>query len=140
MVGILVIAHNGLGDSLQDCVRHVLGNAPAHLKAMSILADDDPQQKEMEARVLLTQLDQGDGILVLTDVFGATPSNIAKRLCKPGYIEGVSGVNLPMLLRVVSCSGKPLTEMVQRALDGGRDCIVTFNSEDNDAATRCSDY
>ena len=140
MVGILLITHNGLGDSLIDCVRHVLGVAPAHVRALSVLAKDDPVRKEEEARALIAQLDKGKGVLLLSDVYGATPCNIAKRLCQPGRIEGVAGVNLPMLLRVASYSNKPLHELVQRALDGGRECIVTLDSEGCDAATRSTDY
>ncbi len=140
MVGILLITHNGLGDSLIDCVRHVLGVAPAHVRALSVLAKDDPVRKEEEARALIAQLDKGKGVLLLSDVYGATPCNIAKRLCQPGRIEGVAGVNLPMLLRVASYSNKPLHELVQRALDGGRECIVTIDSEGCDAATRSTDY
>ncbi len=138
MVGILLITHNGLGDSLIDCVRHVLGVAPAHLKALSVLASDDPAQKEEEARVLIAQLDKGKGVLLLSDVFGATPCNIAQRLCQPGRIEGVAGVNLPMLLRVGCYSNKPLNELVQRALEGGKECIVTIDSKGCDAATGCA--
>jgi mannose PTS system EIIA component len=138
LVGILLITHNGLGDSLIDCVRHVLGVAPAHVRALSVLAQDDPVRKEEEARALIAQLDKGRGVLLLSDVFGATPCNIARRLCKPGRIEGVAGVNLPMLLRVASYSNKPLDELVQRALDGGRECIVTIDSEGCDAATGCA--
>ncbi len=140
MVGILLITHNGLGDSLIDCVRHVLGVAPAHVKALSVLANDDPELKQKEANALIAQLDKGQGVLLLSDVFGATPCNIARRLSQPGRIEGVAGVNLPMLLRVACYSNKPLDELVQRALDGGRDCIVTIDSEGFDAATRCTDY
>ena len=140
MVGILLITHNGLGDSLIDCVRHVLGVAPAHVRALSVLAKDDPVRKEEEARALIAQLDKGRGVLLLSDVFGATPSNIARRLCQPGRIEGVAGVNLPMLLRVASYSNKPLDELVQRALDGGRECIVTIDSEGSDAATGCANH
>ncbi len=140
MVGILLITHNGLGDSLIDCVRHVLGVAPAHLKALSVLATDDTAQKEEEARTLIAQLDKGKGVLLLSDVYGATPCNIARRLCQPGRIEGVAGVNLPMLLRVACYINKPLDEMVQRALDGGRECIVTLNSEGSDAAKGCANY
>jgi PTS system ascorbate-specific IIA component len=135
VVGILVIAHNGLGDSLLDCVRHVIGETPAHLKALSILADDDLLLKEAEGRRLISHLDDGEGVLILTDVYGATPSNIARRLCKPGHIEGVAGVNLPMLLRVSTSSSKTLKEMVQRALEGGKECIVTLDSKGNDVAT-----
>ena len=140
MVGILLITHNGLGDSLIDCVRHVLGVAPAHVRALSVLAKDDPVRKEEEARALIAQLDKGHGVLLLSDVYGATPCNIALRLCEPGRIEGVAGVNLPMLLRVASYSNKPLEELVQRALDGGRECIVTLDSEGCDAATGCANY
>ena len=139
MVGILLITHNGLGDTLIDCVRHVLGVAPAHLKALSVLADDDPLQKEQEARALIAQLDRGRGVLLLSDMFGATPCNIARRLCVPGRIEGVAGVNLPMLLRVACYNNKPLDELVQRAVDGGKDCIMTMESEGCDAATGCTD-
>jgi PTS system ascorbate-specific IIA component len=142
LVGILLVTHNGLGDSLVDCVRHVMGSAPSHVKVLSVLGSDDPQAKEAEGRELVAQLDTGKGVLVLCDVFGATPSNIARRLYEPGRVEGVAGVNLPMLLRVAVCSrDRPLAEMAQRALDGGRECIVPMNSEskDCDVATRCAD-
>lgn len=124
MVGILLVAHNGLGDSLLDCVQHVTGCVPAHVKSLSVLAENDPQQKEDEGRALLKLLDSGDGVLILTDIYGATPSNIAQRLCQPGQIEGIAGVNLPMLLRVACGPEMPLMQLKQRALEGGRDCIV----------------
>ncbi|MEI7843286.1 MAG: PTS fructose transporter subunit IIA [Gallionellaceae bacterium] len=140
MIGVLLVTHNGLGESLVDCVRHVMGSVPANLKVLSVLASDDPQQKEQEGRALVEQLDQGKGVLILCDVFGATPSNIVQRLGQPGRVQGVAGVNLPMLLRVVVCSHeKTLDEMAQRALDGGRDCIVLMNTETKDGnATRCT--
>jgi len=140
LVGILLITHNGLGDSLIDCVRHVLGVAPAHIRALSVLAKDDPVRKEEEARALIAQLDKGQGVLLLSDVFGATPCNIALRLRESGRIEGVAGVNLPMLLRVACYENKPLDELVQRALNGGRECIVTIDSEGSDVATGCADH
>ncbi len=127
MVGILLITHNGLGDSLVDCVRHVLGSVPPHLKALSILANDDPVRKEEEARALIAQLDRGRGVLLLSDVYGATPSNIARRLREMGRVEGVAGVNLPMLLRVACYNSEPLDELVQRALVGGKECIVSLD-------------
>jgi PTS system ascorbate-specific IIA component len=142
LVGILIVAHNGLGDSLVDCVRHVMGSTPSNVKVLSVLATDDPLLKEAEGRQLVEQLDTGAGVLILCDVFGATPSNIAQRLHQPGRVEGVAGVNLPMLLRVVvCCNNKSLAEMAQRALDGGRECIVSVNSETKgcDVATKCAD-
>jgi PTS system ascorbate-specific IIA component len=140
LVGILLITHNGLGDSLIDCVRHVLGVVPAHLKSLSVLANDDPAGKEEEGRALIAQLDRGRGVLLLSDIYGATPSNIARRLCQPGRIEGVAGVNLPMLLRVACYCNQPLDELVQRALVGGKECIVSINAEGGDVATGCANY
>lgn len=142
MVGILLITHNGLGDSLVDCVRHVMGEAPPNLKVLSVLADDDPERKEAEARALIAQLDRGNGVLLLSDMFGATPSNIARRLYQPGRVEGVAGVNLPMLLRVVFYSGKSLEEVVRTALESGRNCILPVNSDSGscDVATGSTDH
>jgi PTS system mannose-specific IIA component len=127
LVGILLVTHNGLGDSLLDCVKHVLGEAPAHVRCLSVLATDDPYQKEAEGKALIAQLDTGDGVLVLSDIFGATPSNIARRLCRPPHVRGVAGVNLPMLLRVACYKDKPLEDLVHRAIEGGRECIVDMN-------------
>jgi PTS system ascorbate-specific IIA component len=140
LVGILLITHNGLGDSLIDCVRHVLGVAPAHVRALSVLAKDDIARKEEEARALVAQLDRGKGVLLLSDIFGATPCNIAMRLCEPGRIEGVAGVNLPMLLRVACYSNRSLDELVQRAVEGGKECIMTLDSEGCDATTGCTNH
>ena len=141
MIGILLITHNGLGDSLVDCVRHVMGSAPSNVKVLSVLADDDPQTRENEARAFIAQLDTGNGVLLLSDLFGATPCNIARRLYQPGRVEGVAGVNLPMLLRAVCHSNKPLAEVMQETLERGHNCILSINSDSGscDAATGCAD-
>lgn len=124
MAGILLVTHNGLGESFVDCVRHVLGEAPPNLKVLSVLAGDDPHLKLAEGQALIKQLDTGAGVLVLADVFGATPSNIGRQLCHAERVIGVAGLNLPMLLRVVCCPEKPLPELARIAVEGGRDCIV----------------
>jgi PTS system ascorbate-specific IIA component len=129
MVGILLVTHNGLGDSLADCVRHVLGAVPSNLKVLSVLADDDTSLKLAEGQALIKQLDSGSGVLVLADVFGATPSNIARQLCHAERVVGVAGVNLPMLLRAVCQPTVSLHELAKLALEGGRDCIVYLNSD-----------
>jgi PTS system ascorbate-specific IIA component len=140
MVGILLVTHNGLGDSFVDCVRHVLGEVPGNLASLSVRASDEPQLKLVEGQALVKQLDMGGGVLVLSDVFGATPSNIARQLCRAERVAGVAGVNLPMLLRVVcSSSGKTLPELAQIAIEGGRECIVDIDSEGCHAATGCND-
>jgi len=124
LVGILLVTHNGLGDSLVDCVKHVLGEVPRNLKALSVLAWDDPQKKLVEGEELIKELDAGSGVLILSDVYGATPSNIGRQLCRAERVEGVAGVNLPMLLRVVCSTNKVLPELAKIAIEGGRECIV----------------
>jgi len=141
VIGILLITHNGLGDSLVDCVRHVMGNVSPNLKVLSILADDDPQRKEDEGLELMAQLDTGEGVLVLSDLIGATPCNIGRRLFQTGRAIGVAGVNLPMLLRAVGDSLKPLAEVAQRALEGGRECIVLMDGDEGcHAEPRCTNH
>lgn len=129
MVGILLVTHNGLGDSLADCVRHVLGAVPSNLKVLSVLADDDTSQKLSQGQALIKQLDSGSGVLILADVLGATPSNIARQLCHAERVVGVAGVNLPMLLRAVCQPTVTLPELARLAVEGGRDCIVYMNSD-----------
>ena len=129
MVGILLVTHNGLGDSLVDCVRHVLGEVPHNLKSLSVQSGDGPSQKLAEGEALIKQLDTGGGVLILADVYGATPSNIARQLCHVERAMGVAGVNLPMLLRVTCSSGKTLPELAKIAVEGGRECIVHMNQD-----------
>ncbi len=128
MVGILLVTHSSLGDSFVDCVGHVFGAAPRNRMVLSVRAHDDAQRKEAEGRAVVAHLDTGDGVLVLVDVFGATPGNIAARLCQIPNVKGVAGLNLPMLLRVVTNTGKPLDELARMALDGGRDCIIQIET------------
>ncbi len=118
------MTHNGLGNSLADCVRHVLGKMPDNLRVLSVLAEEDPQKKFAEGERLIKELYNGSGVLILTDVFCATPANIGRRLCHAERVSGVAGVNLPMLLRVVCSPNKPLQEMADLAVEGGRECIV----------------
>ena len=138
MAGILVVAHNALGESLVDCVEHVLGKVPRNLKVLTVLAGDDPQLKLVEGQALIKQLDTGGGVLILADIFGATPSNIARQLCHAENVMGVAGVNLPMLLRTVCSSGNTLPELAEIAVEGGRECIVYIDSEGCNATTRCA--
>lgn len=124
-----MVTHNGLGDSLVDCITHVLGEAPGNLGVLSVLAGDDPHQKSVEGHALIKQLDTGDGVLILADVYGATPSNVGRQLCHTEHVMGVAGVNLPMLLRVVCSSGKNLAELARIAIEGGRECIVMMEQK-----------
>ena len=128
MAGILLVTHNGLGDSLIDCVGHVLGKAPAELMVLSFRAQDDAQRKEAEGRAVIEHLDDGSGVLILADMFGATPCNVAMRLCELPNVKGVAGLNLPMLLRALTNRDKPLAELAQIAQEGALACIVPIEA------------
>ncbi len=124
MIGILLITHGTLGESLIHCASHVLNKRPPRLKQLSITAQDDPFNLLPQARALVKELDNGDGVLILTDMYGGSPANIGAKLIVPGRIEGVAGVNLPMLIRVLTYRDKPLQIIVTKAVSGGCDGVV----------------
>jgi PTS system ascorbate-specific IIA component len=136
MIGILIIAHGTLGESLIHCANHVVGGHPPHMAQLGVSVEDDPNAVLPRARETIRDLDQGGGVLVLVDMYGATPSNIACRLLEPGRIEGVSGVNLPMLVRVLTYRNEPLQTVVGKALSGGQEGILHITMEACDVATR----
>ncbi|MBI1395378.1 MAG: PTS fructose transporter subunit IIA [Betaproteobacteria bacterium] len=119
MVGILIVAHGTLGESLVNCATHVMGSRPTHLMHVGVQTSDDPAQIVMLVRQCVQQLDRGDGVLVLTDVYGATPSNIASRVLQAGRVEGIAGVSLPMLVRALTYRNEPLRTVVAKAMSGG---------------------
>ena len=124
MIGLLIIAHGTLGESLIHCASHVMGSRPSHLLQIGVRTDDDPQLVLPRAIEVVRSLDQGAGVLVLTDVYGATPSNISGRLLVPGRIEGVAGVNLPMLVRALTYRNEPLRTVISKAISGGIEGVM----------------
>ena len=108
MVGILIVAHGAFGEALIHCASHVLGKRPLRVRQLGVTVHDDPDAILPQAQDLVRQLDEGDGVLVLTDMIGATPSNIAARLASPGKVEVVGGVSLPMLIRALTDRGERL--------------------------------
>ena len=129
MIGILIIAHGTLGESLIHCANHVFGASPPHMAQMSVALHDDPNSLLPRAQVLINQLDQGDGVLVLSDMYGATPCNVSCRLMQPGKLEVVAGVNLPMLVRVLNYRNESLSVLVEKAISGGREGVIEVSKE-----------
>jgi mannose PTS system EIIA component len=119
MVGILIVSHGAFGESLIHCASHVLGKRPLYLRQLGVTIHDDPEAILPVAVDLIRFLDQGQGVLVLTDIYGATPSNIASRILAPGRVEGIAGVNLPMLIRALTYRDSPLATVIEKALSGG---------------------
>ena len=129
MIGILIIAHGTLGESLIHCANHVFGANTPHLAQMSVALHDDPNVLLPRAQALIEQLDQGDGVLVLSDMYGATPCNVCCRLMQPGKLEVVAGVNLPMLVRVLNYRHESLSVLVGKAISGGREGVIEVSKE-----------
>ncbi|MDO9598652.1 MAG: PTS fructose transporter subunit IIA [Azoarcus sp.] len=124
MIGIFLITHGTLGESLIQCTCHVLNKRPSQIAQLGVSAQDDPLDLLPTARQMVAWADSGSGVLVLTDIYGATPSNIAIKLLQPGHVEGIAGVNLPMLLRVLTYREKDMPTLLQRAISGGCDGVM----------------
>jgi len=123
MVGIVVIAHAPLASALGRCAEHVYScepNARRELRVLDVDGGGDIDQTLARARALVREVDRGEGVLVLTDAFGATPGNVATRLAESERVAVLAGVNLPMLLRAVCYRGGQLAEVAQKALAGGQ--------------------
>ena len=102
MIGILLITHGTFGESLIQNICHVLNKRPPLIGQLGVAAQDDPLDILPMAKLLLKEVDEGDGVLILTDILGATPANLALKLLDPGRIECVAGASLPMLLRALT--------------------------------------
>jgi mannose PTS system EIIA component len=129
MIGILLITHGSYGEALVQNACHVLNKRPAQLMQLGVAAQDDPLDLLPLAQQMLGLIDNGKGALVLTDIFGASPANLAFKLLERGRVEGLTGVNLPMLLRALTYREKGMEILLQRARDGGRDGV--FNMLDH---------
>lgn len=126
MIGLFLITHTSYGESLIQCACHVLNRRPPQIVQLGISAQDDPLDVLPLAQNLLKLVDSGEGVLVMTDIYGATPANIAMKLLEPGKVEGIAGVNLPMLLRALTYRDKDMETLLTRATSGGRDGILNM--------------
>jgi mannose PTS system EIIA component len=137
MIGVLIVTHGEIGRSLLDSASQILGGVPTQICTLSVWRQDDPDDLVLRARELMDQIDAGKGVLILTDIFGATPGNVVSKLLQDGKVEGVSGVSLPMLLRVLTgrngANPAGLSVLVQRAMTGGAEGLVHMNTD------RCCD-
>ena len=123
MNGIFIIAHAPLASALRQCVLHVFPDNPAGVVALDVLPNLPPEETLAQARILFKQMGTPCA-LVLSDVFGATPCNVAQKLVDGVHSKLIAGVNLPMLLRSVSYRHEPLDAMVVRALAGGTQGVM----------------
>ncbi|MDQ3510161.1 MAG: PTS fructose IIA subunit family protein [Pseudomonadota bacterium] len=124
-VGVLLITHPEIGNALIGVARQLMPVLPLHVEAMEVSFSGDPETLLPQASAALRRVDGGEGVLVLTDLYGATPSNLAARLARLGTpVRRVSGLNLPMLLRVMNYAELPLDELPAVAAAGARNGVV----------------
>ena len=126
MNAILIIGHAPLAHALRQCALHVFPDCAASVAAIDVQPNLSPEETLATARIALQQLRQPGikGILVLTDIFGATPSNVAQKLVDGVTARLITGVNLPMLLRAVSYRHESLDALVSRAVIGGTQGVM----------------
>jgi PTS system ascorbate-specific IIA component len=129
MTGLLLITHGCLGDDMLDAAKEILNGCPLPAEAIGVDANCDPDQLLEKAGKLCDALDDGTGVLILTDLYGSTPSNIANRLIDTHNACVISGANLPMLLRILNYPDMSLEALCDKAANGARDGIVISSRE-----------
>jgi PTS system ascorbate-specific IIA component len=124
-VGILLVTHPGIGPALIASATRLLHQLPLRTEAFEVAYDADADRLLPEASAALRRVDGGEGVLVLTDLYGATPSNLAARIARIGTpVRRVSALNLPMLLRVMNYADMPLDELPAIAAAGARNGVI----------------
>ena len=128
MAGILIIAHAPLASALKEFAKHVYGEVPSRLVAVDVMAHEDAKITLDRAVEAAHTISSENGLLVLTDIMGATPANVANRLAHKAEFDGrvrvIAGVNLPMLMRAISYRADSLDSAMQKAMHGGQQGII----------------
>ena len=123
MIGMVLVTHGRLAEELIAALEHVVGPTPAVL-AVCIGPDDDMEQRRQDILEGVEAVENGQGVVVLTDMFGGTPSNLAISIMERGNVEVIAGVNLPMLIKLASVRAtEPLGDAVASAQESGRKYI-----------------
>ncbi|EJL35258.1 PTS sugar transporter subunit IIA [Novosphingobium sp. AP12] len=128
MIGMILVTHGNLAEEFVHAMEHVVGDQ-ADVATVCIGPNDDMERRRAEIAEAIAKVDSGEGVIVLTDLFGGTPSNLAISLMQAGKVEVIAGINLPMLIRLAKARGcMPVREAVAAARDAGRN-YITIASE-----------
>ena len=126
MIGIVIVAHGGLAREYLAAIEHVVGKQPG-IRAIAIEADHDREAKQAEICAAADEVDTGDGVVLVTDLFGGSPSNLSLRACWPDNRRILYGANLPMLIKLAKSRHLPVGDAVRSAMDAGKKYINTQN-------------
>ena len=123
MIGLVLVTHGKLADEFRSALEHVVG-AQSNIETISIGPDDDMEQRRAEILAAVGRVNDGGGVVLLTDMFGGTPSNLAISVMESAPVEVIAGINLPMLIKLASIRGDAkLADAVREAQDAGRKYI-----------------
>lgn len=126
MIGIVIVAHGGLACEYLKAIEHVVGSQRG-MRAIKIEADHNRDEKEAEICRAANEVDIGEGVVVVTDLFGGSPSNLSLLACRPKNRRILYGANLPMLIKLAKSRDKSVTDAVRAALDAGKKYIDSQN-------------
>lgn len=127
MIGVLVVTHGALGEHFVTAARSMLGTLSRPTQTLIVANEDDPDERRQAGRAAIDQLDAGDGVLILTDIVGATPSNVARAIADAGRTRLLAGVNLAMLIRVYNYPDLAMDELAASAMEAGHKAIVDWS-------------
>lgn len=128
-VGVLIITHANIGNALLEAARNMLPNNTLHAHALEICHGCDVDTMRTQAIEAIQDLDQGQGVLILTDMYGSTPSNIASDLLQHHHAIAIAGINLPMLVRVMNYLEFDLEGIAAKAATGGQNGVFVFRKK-----------
>lgn len=125
MIGLVLVTHGRLAEELRLAMEHVVG-PQSGVATVCIYPEDKMEARKEDIRTSISRVDQGDGVVVLTDILGGTPSNLAFQLCDHRRVEVIAGVNLPLLVKLAKLRGtEPLAEAVAHATAAGRKYLAS---------------
>lgn len=136
MIGVLILGYKDFAEGMLKAVEHTYGCRPPGIEAAGVDYSRPPEEIPTFIRRRLERVDQGDGVLILADVYGTTHTNVARRLLKPGRVELISGTSLPMVLRTLTYRNLKMRDLVDRALTGGFNGIICATNPRNEARPR----
>lgn len=126
-IGLLIVTHNNIGADLLATARDIIGKPPIEVAVIDIRPNSNYERKAEEIERSILRLDKGEGVLVLTDLFGASPSNMALKAALKHNAKVVAGINLPMLLRVFNYPSLSLDKLIAKAIAAGHDSVFECN-------------
>lgn len=130
-IGLLILSHDGIGLSLPGTAMQMINDCPIKSKLLTVERDSDPVALLEHAGLLVEQLDSGEGVLILTDLFGSTPCNIATTCAKEKNVGAVAGLNLSMLIRIIHYPDLELSALIDKAISGGQEGVKQILTANN---------